>query len=524
MDKKIEDFLIRVSEHFCDGTMDYDDFYRFAKMAKIESVPEAVALLNKMLSDLGIDKQYVDADGDVEMIASLLFHYSQFASNFRNAYAGGMDNIDFITRIIASIVYNLFSKADKKFTALDIFKLAINLDLKYYIKSGYYQTKEICEKVEKVIKDNVLDLDSEYNYLDYINESNKGLTSVVVKLVVLALCLIFKVDNSEMEEDGIVNLVFGKCDHINDIVCNLFNDDSLFMKDEQIRRSVDGLLTNDELIQDILSSDIDLCGIDCEIEDLDEYDFVDYSYNIAGTGFTVEDALNFLYEIDGNIDHVKEHNDYLVILKEKRSEVASSIRQEIPNLNTDEVLRMKSSVDLGNIKIAGICYLFGVGVERNFEECFNLFMRGVDLLDGESAYQISCMYLKSLFVQYNDEKWIEYLSLACKLGEENAIGQWKELKDSSEKYYAAKEQAKRQFTKEVFIAKVIKENKRSPAPLIIFWPLFLQFLIIGIIVVATVSLKGIILLIFSGVFFILALVKTIQYVNSKKFIDEIKDK
>ena len=528
MDYETEQFLMKISQHFCDGTLDYDDFYEFVRLAKEESVPEAAILLNKMLEDLKIDQEELNIgedniDEEIDAYASLLYHYSNLSSSVRDAYAGGLDNFGFITRNITSFVYGLFSKANNKFSHVDILKLAAYLDLKYYIESNDLEIDYVCEKIEIALDENALDFgEGFYNLDDLIDDDDYSLSATLLRLVSILLCLIFKVDNPEVDEDEIVSSIKQKFDYIKDLIEDMLNDESTFMKDEPIRRSIDSLLKNDELIQSILGSDLDTS--DYEIDDIDDYDFIDFSYNIAGTDFTVKKALAFLNEIDDQLDHRREHDDYVAILREKRSEVAFALKQDYPGLNEQEIIKMKNSIELGNVKTAGICYLFGIEVERNFEECFKLFMKGVEMLDAESAYQISTMYLKSLFVSYNKQKWIEYLSLACKLGEENAISQWKELEENANKYYKMKSAAKLQREKEIYKAQAIEANKRTIAPVIVFWSLFLLCIIIGIAMAVSIGTPAIMFFLFAVPFLILGIVKTIQYVRFVDFINKIKDK
>lgn len=429
MEKSDYDFLTKFGKKFPDNFFDIteDDLRQLLKLVD-KDIPEAVMVLNYILQTLEIAecKKYDGTNPEefIDYLATIISTQKIIRDNF----CGSMSNFIFTSKNICGILYHLICTSIQEYSLIDLFAFALCIDLKSYINDGDYSYPIIATKVGHLFKTGELMLDEDcYSLGKFFDPKKHSFIECALALCILGLALALKADFKKINENTIVMAIFQKAKEITTNIKKWFLNNDTYKDNEVWRGVTEKALQDLELVSGVLSRNNKVSFKELAIEDLSKYTFINYSKDTLGDGFTTDIILDFLHQYDKYIDHEKEHNDYLIYLDEKRPIMLDSIKLKIPNISPEVVKEMELSNDIDFVPLAGVCYLFGLSVKRNFEKAYSCFYFGSHLFHAKSAYSLSVMYLKSLFVAFDLDKWIHYLSLACRLGDSNAIDQWLEL-------------------------------------------------------------------------------------------------
>jgi hypothetical protein len=435
MDKETEQFLKYVSEHILDGSLSLAECQRFVDIAFDN--PEIYVFLLKILKDIGLEKEAaeqankLDEDGYKYFLAYSLERYGAWNKQTRDSLTGGLDNFEFITKNIVFIIYNLLGKYKEKYSLFDLAVIALFTDLKLYVDDGDFDVDSLVDKTVKLFEDGVLSLDlDDYDIRNIINSISPSVNNFILAISMLAYALATKVDCPDSEEKDIVSTVIKKAPTLEEFIDKTLKDEKSIRESEIVRVKIEMALEEIECNELIHFGEHDDAISYFDIDDLDDFYFVDFLKNPLGDEFSTDMIINFFKKTDHFYDHNQEHEEYLRHLNSTAQQVKDALLEQDPNLNAQKVILCQSSDDAEDNALAGLCNLYGVFVKQNFEKAFYCFKDASAKLHPEATYQLSVLYLKSIFVRFDLEKWIDNLAKAVRLGDENAISQWKEVEDT----------------------------------------------------------------------------------------------
>lgn len=354
-----------------------------------------------------------------------------------------LNNFKFVSRHVAFTFFNLMGKYQNKRSLFDIMLMTLVVELRLYINDGEFEIEELSKKLLGLIEGWSLNLnEEEYDLSGWFDTTDLTVNMIVLGLSFLAAALNIKADCEDATDDEIYATIRNEAAELKKFIDEQLNDISAIRESEIVRIHICEAM---EMFEDDIPFGANDAAIKYEsIKNLKNYHFVDFDIEPLGDGFTTTMFEDFFKRTDGLYDHQKEHDEYLNYIKNNSVLVKDTLLSNDPKLCRERVILGQRSDDPEDICVSALCYLYGVFVEQNIEHAFYLFKDASALLHPQATYQLSVFYLKSLFVKYDIEDWLFYLAKACRLGEENAISQWKEIEET---YRQIKETYPQYFTK-----------------------------------------------------------------------------
>lgn len=129
-----------------------------------------------------------------------------------------MDNFELITYNVTHISFCLFELLKGKYSPAEIFAFAARMDADAYAKEGTLETSTIFETVFKIFDSKILDVDDVHCNLSDSLDNNLCFCDAITMVCITTMCLLFPVDNEDMDVKEIVDAVFSQKDRIKKIV------------------------------------------------------------------------------------------------------------------------------------------------------------------------------------------------------------------------------------------------------------------------------------------------------------------
>ncbi len=389
-------------------------------------------LLESLMSDLSLSSNgYIGKNGKhkkgfVDYLETAIKQNARKQDECLYAFDQHMNEIKGVCEIIYYLIVTSFQTLSIK----EILAVSLCLSLRKSLGNRGLTDSQIIEKAYWLFDEHVLSLHkNDYNLSDIIDVDNPGFIGSVMLTCLLFAGLILGSSDKD-SEDVIVRCLFDKAPALRKSLKKWFGNKKEF-------RAFDGN-------KSIAKSDlVSICAeakrqinenfgfiVDEHIDDIFEYRFIDFSQDPLGDGFTLDKLLRLTSKMDQSMNRKKLHDDYLVFLNTSREAMAEVIQRDMPWLNRSLVESAdKLESDPMFCVGAGMCYIYGVYVEQDFEKAVRYLKLASEFSNADALHLLSLCYFHSLYLDYDAKKWGECLCLACRYGSQAAIDQWRDLEE-----------------------------------------------------------------------------------------------
>ena len=173
-------------------------------------------------------------------------------------------------------------------------------------------------------------------------------------------------------------------------------------------------------------------------------DQITMDFDPLNDGYSIFKIYSFLKTENAQLDFesAEAKEKYIKYLDDYKPILESTLELSFENFNEFKVHVLGMSNNADDQYFAGMCFLLGIKVKRDFNAAYLCFLRSAQRKNKEAAHQLSVMILNGLVEGCNLELWLKVLGYAVGLGDKNAIDQWKDLEQAAGLINELKEEEK----------------------------------------------------------------------------------